>query len=109
MGKIQVIVFGVLAACSTSNGMDESSDNAPTCQDALKHYYGAGCAYYDQFGNQIELATMIGNCETGAAATPSECQPKLDAWLECDASVSSPATNADCDCSQTYMALLTCQ
>lgn len=97
------MVVGVLvAACS-------SSSDAPSCQEAIGHYYSAGCSYFDTSGSPIAQGTIEGQCVQAASSAPSECISKLNAWLECNDSVPDGATtNAQCDCSQTFMAVVEC-
>ncbi len=96
--------------CSLSCLSACSSDPPPSCQQALTHYYSAGCAYTDLNTNTpIAEGDMINRCLQAASSTPSQCSSALDAWLSCNDAVPSPATNnAQCDCSQTYMTYLTC-
>lgn len=94
-----------IAGCS-------SDSKPPSCQQALAHYYGAGCSYFDASREPppaIPQSAMLNFCQTAAVQAPESCQDELDVWLECNAAVPDQATsNADCDCSADYMALLRC-
>lgn len=88
-----------------------ASDPAPpSCLQAFSHYYMVGCAYHDINGNPITQDMMVINCQQAAATSPSQhCTDVLNSWLECNVSVPDHATtNAQCDCSQTQMAVLAC-
>lgn len=87
-----------------------SDDKPPSCQQALAHFYGAGCMYTNaQTGAVISQMEATSDCQTNAANLSSACLDELDAWLVCNNSVPSPAHSAaDCDCSQELMALITC-
>lgn len=87
------------------------NDTPPSCQQALTHYYGAGCGYTDtSTGQPIALADMIGRCHQVAAIAPVQCENDLDNWLFCNNEVPTPSTtNAQCDCSPEYMALIQCE
>jgi len=105
MRRLLVIAIVMTAACG--GGAD-----APSCQQALGHYYSAGCTYFDQTETpppQIPQNEMVAFCQFAASEAPDSCQDDLDAWLECNDAVPDMATsNADCDCSNAYMALLRC-
>lgn len=89
-------------------------EEVPSCQQAMEHYYGAGCSYYDiDSGDPISAATMVSTCRDALRAADTEapsCADDVDDWIICLADVPSPATiNADCDCSVEQEALLTCE
>ena len=100
--------FALMAALIVGCGGDP-----PSCQQELDHYYAAGCSYYDSRTTPptaISQSQMIVFCQTAATQIPANCRGALDGWLECDAAVNDRATtNADCDCSGEYMALLECR
>ena len=97
-----VLVSILVSAC-------DDSAAAPSCQQAITHYYTSGCAYFDlQTGAQIGEGDMISRCQSAAAQAPSQCVAKLDDWLTCNDSVPDHATNAQCDCSSSLMTLIEC-
>lgn len=101
-----MVVMGLVAACGGGG------EDIPSCQQAFTHFYGAGCMYKDlNSGATIPRDTMIANCIDAASSVPSaRCQAALDDFLVCNSSVPSPAMNdADCDCSQEYMAIAQCE
>jgi hypothetical protein len=78
----------------------------PSCQQALTHYYDAGCSYRNlQTGDRISPSEMIALCQGIAANASEACEDRLDDWLVCN----NEATANSCDCSTSQMALLTCQ
>lgn len=85
----------------------------PTCQQAIRHYYSAGCTYSDLTTDPptpIPESTFVANCQTITVEAPASCQDEIDAWLTCNNEVPSPAgSNEDCDCSFEFMALLRCE
>lgn len=89
------------------------SDPPPSCQQALTHFYAAGCSYFDQRTNPpapIAQSTMIASCQSVAANIPASCHDELDGWLVCNDHVPDHVTSsAQCDCSAAYMALLECR
>jgi hypothetical protein len=95
-----------LAACG-------GSDPPPSCAQAMDHYYGAGCSYFDTSTNPptpIAETQEVGLCQTLATAAPANCHDELDGWLVCvDHVPDHSSTNADCDCSSSYMLLLECR
>lgn len=97
------LVVSLVAGCA--------EDPPPSCQQAIGHYYQAGCSYYDlNSGAPIAAATMIANCQGAAAEAPAQCQDELDEWLVCNNEVPDHSTtNAQCDCSQALMSLLACR
>lgn len=102
-----VLMSSVLFACGSTD------KPAPSCQQALSHYYGAGCSYFDQSTNPptpITQNNMAAFCQEAAANAPATCQDELDVWLRCNDEVPAMSkTNADCDCSVEYMMLLRCK
>jgi hypothetical protein len=89
-----------------------SSDPPPSCQQAMTHFYGAGCSYFDSTTSPptpIAQSTMINFCQTAAVNISPTCRDELDGWLACNDQVPDHATNADCDCSSSYMVLLECR
>lgn len=103
-------LLAVMAVAMT--GCSSSGDPPPSCQQALTHYYGAGCSYFDPTTNPptpIAQSTMIARCQTATTQTPASCLDEVDAWLTCNDRVPNHATSdADCDCSASYMLLLEC-
>jgi hypothetical protein len=78
-------------------------EDPPSCQQAIGHYYSAGCTYVDQ--GQVVTA-----CQQTAAGASDSCQDDLDVWLVCNNSVPEGASmNSQCDCSEEFMALLRCE
>ncbi len=94
-----------LAACG--------SDPPPSCQQALTHFYGAGCSYFDSTTNPptpIAQSQMLNFCQGAAANIPASCRAALDDWLVCNDRVPDHVTaSAQCDCSAAYMVLLECR
>lgn len=90
-----------------------SDSKPPSCQQALDHYYAAGCTYVDETTNPptpIPEGQIVTFCQNAAIQAPKTCQDELDTWLVCNDAVPARASsNADCDCSVEYMALLRCR
>lgn len=105
MTKLCAFLFVALASCGTDAP-------PPSCQEALTHYYNAGCHYIDLSTSMpIPLNTEIGNCFTAVSSgAPQRCLDKLNDWLVCNDEVMGPVTgDAACDCSQSLMAAVSCQ
>lgn len=106
MNKTILGLVLVVAACG-------GGDPPPSCQQALAHFYAAGCSYFDGTTNPptpIPQNQMLTFCQTAATQIPTNCHGALDAWLVCNDQVPSPVTSsAQCDCSAEYMALLECR
>lgn len=102
-----------LVACG---GADDKP--APTCQQAMAHFYGVNCSYFDgrvDPPHQYTQAEMITVCQDLAIETSASCQGTIDDWLECNDTVAGiPAGQTSglgdprCDCSQEQMAILRC-
>lgn len=99
--NVVVSVLVAISACGTDPA-------PPSCQQGLTHYYAAGCLFHDlASGAVIPRDTMISGCQSSVVGASSACQAKIDAWMVCTDGVPDPArSNADCDCSQTFMAVL---
>lgn len=81
----------------------------PSCQQAVTHYYGAGCALFMTNGQPYAELDVVSDCKQSLAATPDRCQYALDDLRSCWGSVKNPATtNSDCDCSQEQDAWIAC-
>lgn len=88
-----------------------SSDVPPSCQQGIGHYYASGCSYFDLSTNPptpIPETQMVMNCQTVATQISDKCRATLDDWLICNNDRPHATNSADCDCSQSYMALLSC-
>lgn len=94
-------------------GLVGRGGDPPSCQESLEHYYSAGCVYDDiSSGSAVPISetAIITECEDNSASQPPGCDDAFNAWLVCNDSVPDKSTtNADCDCSQEFMALLDCQ
>jgi hypothetical protein len=105
--KVAFLSLG-LFACGGS-----SDKPAPTCQQAIGHYYSAGCSYFDGTVNPpapIPQGQLVTACQDAAINAPASCQDELDTWLGCNNDVPTPSTtNEQCDCSVEYMMLLRCR
>lgn len=94
----------MLAGCS-------NAPSGPGCNEALTHYYAAGCAIQNPSnGANIPINVLIDFCESAPATASSTCVDDRDVWLTCSDSVPLPVASAgECDCMQTYAALLVCR
>ncbi len=105
MTKRIALVLVVLVGCAN----DEKP--VPSCQQAVTHYYGAGCFFYNA---QTRLMTPSGEaiaaCQGLLVDAPNSCIDDLANWRSCLGDVVGPmASNAECDCSPEFDALLTCE
>lgn len=105
VGSLSILSVLFLIACS-------SDDPPPSCQQAIAHYYSAGCVYLDgrvSPPTMISQTQMISACQSAADEAPRSCQNEFDAWLVCNNEVPTPSTTTEqCDCSAEQMALLRC-
>jgi hypothetical protein len=99
-------VVVLVAACLVGCG-----EEAPSCQQAVTHYYDAGCKLVNlATGTDFTKNEIIADCRNTIATFPARCEGELEDLRFCFDSVPSPAkTNADCDCSQEQDALATCR
>lgn len=97
-----LVALAFLASCG---------EDAPSCQQAVDHYYGAGCRLVNlQTGVEFTAAEVIADCKGALAAAPDRCQDELDDLRSCWGGVRTPAASiADCDCSREQDAILTCE
>lgn len=103
MGKRLAIVLLLLSACG--------GEDVPSCQQAVTHYYEAGCTLVNLQTNQpFSAADVITDCKQLLATSPSSaCDGALEDLRVCFGNVKSPAsTDADCDCTAEQDAILTC-
>ncbi len=103
MMKMLMVVAAVVAV-----GCNEE---VPSCQQAVTHYYGAGCKLVNlSTGAAYTQNEIIADCKNTIATFPARCETALEDLRFCFDSVPSPAsTNADCDCSQEQDAVGTCR
>jgi hypothetical protein len=98
---------GALVAMFTAAACGEE---APSCQQAVSHYYGAGCRLVDVNGRPFTEAEVIGDCKGLLAVAPDSCVDDLEDLRFCFAGVPSPiGPVTDCDCTREQDALLTCE
>lgn len=91
---------------------------APSCQQAMAHFYGVNCFYFDTTTSPPRRYTqteMIAICQQETIDAPAKCQGEIDDWLSCNADVEGvpPGTmttlgDPRCDCSQEQMTILRC-
>lgn len=106
MRKLLSVVWVIaMAACG-----GDDPEPAPSCQQAVVHYYEAGCRLYTTTGQEYAGAEVVENCKQLLASSPSDaCDGALEDLRRCFGGVPSPASNnADCDCSAEQDALFTC-
>ncbi len=99
---VAVVAVCLLGACG---------EEPPSCQQAVQHYYGAGCVLKNlTTGANYTESEVIVDCKRLLSTAPnSTCEIALEDLRFCWDGVRSPAvSNADCDCSQDQDALLTC-
>lgn len=93
--------------CAMAAGGCGGGDSVPSCQEAMEHFYGAGCLFRDSSGSEIPVNNATGICRQ-ALATPG-CESMTGDWTSCLMSVPEHSTtSAECDCSQEQERLLTC-
>lgn len=79
---------------------------APSCQEAMEHFYGSGCAFFDSTNTPYPLAQAINDCHTSLENLAPGCQEPFDTFMAC---LDGVATSATCgDCSREQDALLSC-
>jgi hypothetical protein len=86
-------------------------EDVPSCQQAVSHYYGAGCVLLATNGQPYPEIEIVNSCKELLATSPSRaCDEALEDLRICFGSVPSPASgNADCDCTREQDAILTCR
>ncbi len=106
MTKRIVLAAWLVGAC----GSDEP---APSCQQSVTNYYGAGCRLIDLSTGLAEPVTsVIADCKGLIASAPAGCIDELDNLRRCWGAVpikSTLATTAECDCSVEQDAVLACR
>jgi hypothetical protein len=99
MNKTLVILVA-LAGCG--------GEEPPSCVQAMASYYGAQCVFIDgNTGNQIGQQQMAATCQEVAADIDGICDDQFADWLFCLDDAQGP-TDAGCDCSSEFQALLVC-
>lgn len=87
-----LIVLFALAACG--------SDEAPSCQQGIDTYYGAGCSITVD-GSTVPRADFVELCRQTKASASNACNDALDEFLSCLDSA-EPDNTASCDCSAEF-------
>ncbi len=94
-----------IAMCAVGCGEDEE---APSCQQAMASFYGAGCFFYDTSTTPMTTTSenaALSACQQVNIGIPERCRPKFDDWKTCLAAT----TMADCAmCSPEGDALFAC-
>lgn len=81
-------------------------EDPPSCQQAVTHYYGAGCTFLNvNTGQATSQLEAIGACSQINAAVSDGCRGQFEVWLEC---IHSVPNNTQCDCTQESDALFAC-
>lgn len=83
-------------------------EDVPSCQQAVSHYYGAGCLLVMQNGQPYAELDIVADCKARiAASTGDACDNALDDLRLCFGGVVSPAhSDVDCDCTAEQDALV---
>ena len=90
-------LIGVAIALAAGCGGEE--EEPPTCDQAILHYYMAGCAFYNEAGGEVTAGEIVTACRQRRDTAPDSCQGAIDDWLFCLDDVPDRAdSNADCDC-----------
>lgn len=83
-------------------------DPPPSCQEAIGHFYGVGCAFINLMTNQpYTMNESLQSCKDINATVPDRCQSYFDDFMTCLNEVESSSKCADCARAQD--ALLGCQ
>lgn len=97
-----------LAVAIAAMGCAERVANrpAPTCREALAHFYVVGCEYRDiESGAPFSLGQITNDCEAYVAELSTRCPREVPDWISC----MGETTRADgCDCSPEQNALIEC-
>lgn len=87
-------------------------EDAPSCNQAVTHYYAQGCAAVDltNGGAIVPKETMIVGCLNLVASAPRSCDAELDDFLICLGTVEESPTpvSSQCDCTSEQEELLRC-
>lgn len=95
-----LVTLAMLVGCS-------DGDPAPSCQQAIAHYYSIGCTFVElSTGRQVSQGEFTAACQQTTSAAPARCQGEIDTWLTCLNEVTECSTGV---CSQEQMALLRCE
>jgi hypothetical protein len=102
MLKLMAVTVVLLGACS--------EEPAPSCQDAITNFYGAGCVFTNLSTTPATPYTLneaITSCKQVLMAVPDRCQSYFDDYQFCLDGVRS---SSQCtDCTQEQDALFGCQ
>jgi hypothetical protein len=80
----------------------------PSCQQAIAHFYGEGCAFFSTSGVETSQNGALEACLEISVDNAPGCDDELGDWLICLHNVERPPNAQSCDCSQDLMALITC-
>ena len=102
MGRM---IFGMALVAALSACSSESA--APSCAQAIAHYYSEGCAFVNlETGEVSTQSEATAGCQAASGQTPNRCDGEVDDWLRC---VNETSTKEQCDCSEEQMAILRCE
>lgn len=100
---MRAVLLLLIAACGGGG------EDAPSCQQAVSHYYAAGCVLTSN-GQPTSESDSLRLCQELLLDAPRQCEDDLADFRSCLGGVPTPSTtNTDCDCSPEIDALLTCE
>jgi hypothetical protein len=72
--------------------------NGPSCSDAFKNFYSAGCTVRDGSGSALALDAEISSCETTESqlGSDSTCESDFQTYLSCLDGVESGSDSTAC-------------
>jgi len=96
---MRALLLALLASCAAD------PTPAPSCQDAVTHFYSVGCEYKDRTTGAVQTSSQVAQVCVDLYAQKPACKSELDAWAAC---LDARTGGADCDCSVELQAVTTC-
>lgn len=98
----KTMAVAVLMALCGCGGV---SDEPPSCQQAVTHYYSVGCTFIGTTGAPTPQQDAINACQQININVPDNCRSLFDDWKFCVESAGPPG----CDCTSESDALFACK
>ena len=96
----------VTAVTAVTAAVSASCSNGPSCSEAFKSFYAAGCIVKDQNGSAIALDAEIASCQMQGTelGSSSTCENDFQTYLSCIDGVTDGSDTTSCSSCEVQQA-----